>query len=90
MKVAMDDLRIAADKTENYGDRIESIQEMLHQEVERLLGAPACGHTRTLLAAFTRFDTTFSHIRDSLDDLHRQLLTAAPGVCERRFDREAL
>lgn len=90
MKVAMDDLRVAAEKTETYGDRIEHIQEMLHQEVERLLGVPAGGHTRLLLNAFTRFDSTFSRIQDSLDDLHRHLLTAAPAACERRFDREAL
>lgn len=90
MKVAMDDLRVAADKTEAYCARIEDIQEMLHREVEHLLALPAGGHTRTLLAAFTRFDTTFSRIQDSLDDLHRQLLTATPGACERRFDHEAL
>lgn len=63
---------------------------MLHQEVERLLCVPAGGHTRMLLTAFTRFDCTFKRIQDSLDDLHRQLLTAAPASSERRFDREAL
>lgn len=89
MKVAEDDLRVAAEKAEHYNARIESIQEALHAEVAHLLSASPTPHTRAVLAAFTRFDSNFSRIQDSLDDLHRELITA-PAACEHRFDREAL